>query len=104
MMSRILFPEPVGQGLLQFAELGLALVLSALIGLELVRSGDERAPGARLYPFDAGHLVMIRTSSLAVTLALSLIVPAFGQETEPSQARSQNAQSKDVCRAKCEAQ
>ena len=33
-MQWMLFAEPVGQGLLQFAELGLALLLSALIGLE----------------------------------------------------------------------
>jgi len=33
-MSSMLFPEPAGQGLLQFAELGLALVLSAPIGLD----------------------------------------------------------------------
>ena len=33
-MQSMLFPEPIGQSWLQFAELGLALVLSALIGLE----------------------------------------------------------------------
>jgi putative Mg2+ transporter-C (MgtC) family protein len=47
MMSSILFPEPVGQGLLQFAELGLALVLSALIGLE--REVRQKSAGLRTY-------------------------------------------------------
>jgi putative Mg2+ transporter-C (MgtC) family protein len=46
-MSGILFPEPVGQGLLQFAELGLALVLSALIGLE--REVRQKSAGLRTY-------------------------------------------------------
>ena len=75
-----------------------------MIPVAPVRHGDEWAQGSRFYPFDAGRLVMIRISSLAVTLAPSLIVPAFGQETKPSQAPSQNAQSKDACRAKREAQ
>jgi putative Mg2+ transporter-C (MgtC) family protein len=47
MMSSYLFPEPVGQGLLQFAELGLALVLSALIGLE--REIRQKSAGLRTY-------------------------------------------------------
>jgi putative Mg2+ transporter-C (MgtC) family protein len=47
MMSSILFPEPVGQGLLQFTELGLALVLSALIGLE--REIRQKSAGLRTY-------------------------------------------------------
>ena len=46
-MSHILFPEPVGQGLLQFAELGLALILSALIGLE--REIRQKSAGLRTY-------------------------------------------------------
>ena len=40
-------PEPLGQGLLQFAELGLALVLSALIGLE--REIRQKSAGLRTY-------------------------------------------------------
>jgi hypothetical protein len=47
---------------------------------------------------------MVRISSLAIGLMLWLIVPAFGQETQPAQAPSQNVQSKPVCRSKCEAQ
>ena len=46
-MSNMLFPEPLGQGLLQFAELGLALVLSALIGLE--RKIRQKSAGLRTY-------------------------------------------------------
>src|SRR6185437_5918712 len=47
-MSSYLFPEPFGQGSLQFAELGLALVLSALIGRS-AKSG-RRARGCALTP------------------------------------------------------
>jgi len=47
---------------------------------------------------------MIRIMSLVVGLALSLIIPASGQEGQPSQIPSQKAQSKEVCRSKCEAQ
>jgi putative Mg2+ transporter-C (MgtC) family protein len=47
MMASMLFPEPIGQGLLQFAELGLALVLSALIGLE--REIRQKSAGLRTY-------------------------------------------------------
>jgi putative Mg2+ transporter-C (MgtC) family protein len=41
------FGEPVGQGWPQFAELGLALVLSALIGLE--REMSQKSAGLRTY-------------------------------------------------------
>jgi hypothetical protein len=47
---------------------------------------------------------MISISSWAIALALCLISPAFAQESKPSPAPSENAQSKDACRAKCEAQ
>jgi putative Mg2+ transporter-C (MgtC) family protein len=47
MMSSYLYPEPVGQGLLQFAELALALLLSALIGLE--REIRQKSAGLRTY-------------------------------------------------------
>jgi putative Mg2+ transporter-C (MgtC) family protein len=46
-MSSMLFAEPVGQGWLQFAELALALVLSALIGLE--REIRQKSAGLRTY-------------------------------------------------------
>lgn len=46
-MSSMLFPEPIGQGLPQFAELGLALILSALIGLE--REIRQKSAGLRTY-------------------------------------------------------
>jgi putative Mg2+ transporter-C (MgtC) family protein len=46
-MSRMLFAEPAGQTWLQFAELGLALVLSALIGLE--REVRQKSAGLRTY-------------------------------------------------------
>ena len=46
-MSSYLFPEPFRQGSLQFAELGLALVLSALIGLE--REIRQKSAGLRTY-------------------------------------------------------
>ena len=41
------FAEPVGQGWLQFAELGFALLLSALIGLE--REVRQKSAGLRTY-------------------------------------------------------
>ena len=41
------FGEPVGQGWLQFSELGLALLLSALIGLE--REIRQKSAGLRTY-------------------------------------------------------
>jgi putative Mg2+ transporter-C (MgtC) family protein len=46
-MSRMLLAEPAGQGWLQFAELSLALVLSALIGLE--REVRQKSAGLRTY-------------------------------------------------------
>src|SRR5579864_4436489 len=46
-MQSILFPETIGQSWLQFAELGLALVLSALIGLE--RGIRQKSAGLRTY-------------------------------------------------------
>jgi putative Mg2+ transporter-C (MgtC) family protein len=46
-MQWILFAESIGQGLLQFAELGLALLLSALIGLE--REIRQKSAGLRTY-------------------------------------------------------
>ncbi len=47
---------------------------------------------------------MIRISSLAIGLALSLIIPAFGQESQPSQTPAQKAQSQTACKSKCQAQ
>src|SRR5580704_15583473 len=47
MMRSMFFAEPSGQGLLQFAELGLALVLSGLIGLE--REIRQKSAGLRTY-------------------------------------------------------
>jgi hypothetical protein len=41
------FAEPTGQGWLQFSELALALVLSALIGLE--REMRQKSAGLRTY-------------------------------------------------------
>ena len=46
-MQSMLFPEPIGQSWLQFAELGLALVLSSLIGLE--REIRQKSAGLRTY-------------------------------------------------------
>src|SRR6202167_4673876 len=46
-MQSMLFPEPIGQSWLQFAELGLALVLSGLIGLE--REIRQKSAGLRTY-------------------------------------------------------
>src|SRR5271163_2070170 len=46
-MQSMFFAEPIGQGWLQFAELGLALVLSALIGLE--REVRQKSAGLRTY-------------------------------------------------------
>ena len=50
-MSNMLFPEPLGQGLLQFADLGLALVLSAPIGLR--REIRQKSAGRALTPSSA---------------------------------------------------
>jgi putative Mg2+ transporter-C (MgtC) family protein len=46
-MQWMLFAEPIGQGWLRFAELGLALFLSALIGLE--REMRQKSAGLRTY-------------------------------------------------------
>jgi len=46
-MQSMLFPEPIDQSWLQFAELGLALVLSALIGLE--REIRQKSAGLSTY-------------------------------------------------------
>jgi putative Mg2+ transporter-C (MgtC) family protein len=46
-MRNMVFAEPIGQGWLQFAELGLALLLSALIGLE--REMRQKSAGLRTY-------------------------------------------------------
>ena len=46
-MSSLFFAEPIGQGWLQFAELGLALVLSSVIGLE--REIRQKSAGLRTY-------------------------------------------------------
>jgi putative Mg2+ transporter-C (MgtC) family protein len=46
-MRSMFFAEPIGQGWLQFAELGLALLLSALIGLE--REMRQKSAGLRTY-------------------------------------------------------
>jgi len=47
---------------------------------------------------------MIKISSLAVALALALLVPASAEESQPSQTSSEKAQSKALCRSKCEEQ
>jgi hypothetical protein len=47
---------------------------------------------------------MIRISSLAIVLALSFVIPASGQESQPSKTPSDKAQPKAECKAKCEAQ
>lgn len=67
-------------------------------------SVDEWAPGMRSDPLNAGVPYMTRISFLAFALVLTLMIPASAQESKPSPAPSQNAQSKDACRAKCEAQ
>lgn len=46
-MQSMLFPEPIGQSWLPFAELGLALALSSLIGLE--REIRQKSAGLRTY-------------------------------------------------------
>jgi putative Mg2+ transporter-C (MgtC) family protein len=46
-MPAMFFAEPIGQGWLQFGELGLALLLSALIGLE--REMRQKSAGLRTY-------------------------------------------------------
>jgi hypothetical protein len=48
--------------------------------------------------------VMTRISSLAIGLVLSFAVSASGEESQPSQTPSQKAQSKEVCRSKCQVQ
>jgi hypothetical protein len=47
---------------------------------------------------------MIRISILGIALALSLGSPALAEESKPSQMQSRAAQSKDACRAECEAE
>src|SRR5580700_8713971 len=46
-MRSMFFAEPIGQGWLQFSELALALLLSALIGLE--REMRQKSAGLRTY-------------------------------------------------------
>jgi hypothetical protein len=46
---------------------------------------------------------MMRLSFSAAVVALSLVSPAFAEESKPSQVQSP-AQSKEACRAACEAQ
>jgi putative Mg2+ transporter-C (MgtC) family protein len=46
-MRSMFFAEPIGQGWLQFSELALALILSALIGLE--REIRQKSAGLRTY-------------------------------------------------------
>jgi putative Mg2+ transporter-C (MgtC) family protein len=46
-MQSVFFGEPIGQGWVQFAELGLALLLSSLIGLE--REIGQKSAGLRTY-------------------------------------------------------
>lgn len=41
---------------------------------------------------------------MAIGLVLSLTIPASGEESQPSQIPSEKAQSKEVCRSKCETQ
>src|ERR1700722_7062682 len=48
--------------------------------------------------------IMIRTLSLTLALVLSFIFPVSAQDNKPAQAPSRNAQSKDACKSKCEAQ
>ncbi len=59
------------------------------------------ARGAGLNPRNTGPSNMIRISLLAIGLVLSLIIPASGQQSQPSQNRSPNAEPKAVCRSEC---
>ena len=61
------FAEPVGQGWLQFAELGLALLLSALIGLE--REVRQKSAGLRTYTLVglASALIILISKSDSLT-------------------------------------
>jgi putative Mg2+ transporter-C (MgtC) family protein len=63
-MLSMFLGEPVGQGLLQFAELGLALLLSALIGLE--REMRQKSAGLRTYTL------------VGVASALILLISKYG--------------------------
>jgi hypothetical protein len=47
---------------------------------------------------------MIKIAFLAFAPALSLIIPASAQENKTLQAPSRTSQSKEACRAKCQAQ
>ena len=47
---------------------------------------------------------MVRISSLIGGLMLASIIPASGQDAQPSQPPSQKAQSEAACKSKCEAQ
>ena len=51
-----------------------------------------------------GRPVMIRISSFAIGLVLSLTIFASGEESQPSQTTSQKAQTKEACRSKCQAE
>jgi hypothetical protein len=47
---------------------------------------------------------MIRISSYAIGFVLSLTIFAFGEESQPPQTPLQKAQTKEVCRSKCQAE
>jgi putative Mg2+ transporter-C (MgtC) family protein len=64
------FGEPIGQGWLQFAELGLALLLSALIGLE--REIGQKSAGLRTYTLvGMGSALIVLVSKYGFTNILS---------------------------------
>ena len=74
-MRSMVFAEPVGQGWLQFSELALALVLSALIGLE--REMRQKSAGLRTYALvgvAAALIVLISKYGFTNILADSRVV------------------------------
>ena len=74
-MRSMVFAEPVGQGWLQFSELALALVLSALIGLE--REMRQKSAGLRTYTLvglAAALIVLISKYGFTNILADSRVV------------------------------
>jgi putative Mg2+ transporter-C (MgtC) family protein len=74
-MQNLSFGEPIGQGWPQFAELGLAFLLSALIGLE--REIGQKSAGMRTYTLvgvASALIVLISKYGFTNVLANGLIV------------------------------
>src|ERR1700690_1602690 len=75
MLNQMLFGEPVGQSWLQLSELGLAFVLSALVGVE--REIRQKSAGLRTYTlvgFSAALIMLVSKYGFMDVLAADRVV------------------------------